>query len=237
MLPLQLFFIIFTFVAPPLFWWLGRRFSAPWYDRAVARGLAGVLLLAYAGDLTIKIYDGDLFTGRALPMQLCDWTLFAVAAALWFGWRTGFELGYFWGLGGTLQALFTPAIDANVGILRLFGFFLSHSIIVVGVVYLMLARGFRPQPASLIRVAIASEIYFVTALITNGLTGQNYGFLAHKPPTRSMLDLFSDTWWLYVVQLNLTGLVMFAFFYLPWLLVDRLRRRATSERTAPSPRA
>lgn len=237
MLPLQLFFIVFTFAAPPLLWLLGRRFSAPWYDLAVARGLAVVLLLAYLGDLAFKTYDGDLLTGRALPMQLCDWTLFAVAAALWFGWRTGFELGYFWGLSGTLQALFTPAIEATVGVWRIFGFFLTHSVIVVGVVYLMLARGMRPRPASLVRAILAGELYFVAAITTNTLTGLNYGFLAHKPAQGSMLNLFSDKWEIYVLQMNLTGFVMFALIYLPWFIADRFRRSTVRKEIAPIPLA
>src|SRR5687768_14357107 len=151
-------------------------------------------------------------------MQLCDWTLFAVAAALWWRWRAGFELGYFWGLGGTLQALLTPAIDASVGFFRLFGFFFAHSLIVVGVVYLMLARHYRPEPASLIRVIAASEFYLVSALAVNAWTGGNYGFLSRRPSTPTLLDLFSDTPWLYVLQINLAALLCFLLFYTPWLI-------------------
>lgn len=182
-------------------------------------------MFTYLGDLAFKLSDGQLTPDVALPMQLCDWTLFAVAAALWFGWRTAFELGYFWGLGGSLQALFTPAIEASVGFVRLFGFFLAHSLIVVGVLYLMLARGFRPHPASLVRVIVASELFLVAALAVNACTGGNYGFLAQKPSTPTLLDLFSHTPWLYVVQLNLTALLLFALCYAPWLIVDLWRRR------------
>ena len=229
MTSLQLCFLLFTFAAPPILWVVGRRWSQPWYDQAVARGLALLLILTYLGDLACKSRDGQLLPQVALPMQLCDWTLFAVVAALWFGWRTGFELGYFWGLGGTSQALFTPAIEASVGFIRLFGFFLAHSLIVVGVVYLMLARGFRPRPASLIRVIVASEFFLVVALTVNALTGGNYGFLAHKPSTPTLLDLFSDVRWIYILELNLTALAIFGLFYAPWLVID-LRRRAQAAR-------
>ncbi|MCA1659394.1 MAG: YwaF family protein [Verrucomicrobiaceae bacterium] len=104
MTTIQVCSLIFTVALPPLLWAVGRRCARPWYDQAVRRGLASVLILTYLGDLACKIHDRQFVPEIALPMQLCDWTLFAVAAALWWGWRAGFELGYFWGLGGTLQA-------------------------------------------------------------------------------------------------------------------------------------
>ena len=112
--------------------------------------------------------------------------------------------------------------------LRLLGFFFIHAGIVAGVLHLLLTGRFRPEwPRSIVRVAIASEVYLVAALIVNAATGGNYGFLSHKPVTRSMLDLFSDTHWRYVLEINLIAWLFFALLYVPWLIVDltRLRRQ------------
>src|SRR4030095_6539260 len=115
---LQLFFIILTFAAPAAVWLYARREPDGRTARWLERGLALALLAFYAADLTMKWQDGALTLDNALPMQLCDWALFAVAAALWFRWRTCFEVAYFWGLAGTFQALFTPALPvANCGVL------------------------------------------------------------------------------------------------------------------------
>jgi uncharacterized membrane protein YwaF len=81
-------------------------------------------------------------------------------------------------------------------------------------------------PQSIVRVVIASEIYLASALAVNVLTGGNYGFLTHKPEQRSMLDLFSDTPWLYAAQLNLVAFVFFAALYAPWWFVDRVVGKA-----------
>ncbi|MEO8351012.1 MAG: TIGR02206 family membrane protein [Chthoniobacteraceae bacterium] len=213
-------FLVFTFVAPLAFWLTSRWRKSNRFDEAVCRTLAIVLALTYLADLGIKLHDSESIARDALPMQLCDWVLFAVVLALWRGSQTGFELAYFWGLAGTIQALFTPAIDESAGSIRLFGFFLAHSVIVVGVFFLMLARNFRPTRSSLFRVVIWSEIFLATALTANALTGSNYGFLSARPPQRSMLDYFSDTHWLYVVQLNLCAFVLYAALYLPWLIFD-----------------
>ena len=57
---------------------------------------------------------------------------------------------------------------------------------------------------------LCSQIYIVCALAVNAATGGNYRFLSKHPPVRSMLDLFSDPQssrrWLYVLELDLTGL-------------------------------
>ena len=232
----QTFFLILTFVAPPTLWALSRWFKSDRFDRIVCWILGSLLVATYLGDVTIKLRESDAIFRDALPMQLCDWVLFAVVLALWRGSKMGFELSYFWGLGGTIQALFTPAIDGGVGWLRLFGFFLSHSVIVIGVVFLMAPRGFRPRGASMVHVVAWSEIYIVTALVANALTGANYGFLSSKPAQKSMLDLFSDTHWIYVAQINLVALVFFAVLYLPWACADlwKKRRRPISPRETPA---
>lgn len=185
------------------------------------RGLAIALVLTYLGDLGAKVSDGSFTPEFALPMQLCDWALLATACALWWRWRACFDVAYFWGLAATLQAIFTPAIASDLHWLRKLGFFFIHAGIVAGVVHLIATARFRPVwPRSIVRIVAASEFFLVCALTANALTGGNYGFLAHKPSTASMLDFFSDTHWLYVVEINLTAFVFFAVLYLPWLIVD-----------------
>lgn len=222
---LQLSAIIFMFLAPLVLWRLGRRLQSTRFDRNGRRVLAVLLLLLYASDLTLKCATGEGTLAAALPMQLCDWVLFAIVAALWWRWRLGFELGYFWGLGGTIQALFTPAIEPDLPWWRAFGFFFSHALIVAGVLHLLLSGGLRPRPPSLVRVFIWSELYLAIALLVNAGTGANYGFLSHKPAQASMLDLFSDHRGLYVLQINLTALLFFCALYVPWLIYDSSKAR------------
>jgi uncharacterized membrane protein YwaF len=76
-----------------------------------------------------------------------------------------------------------------------------------------------------------SEVYLAVALLANRLSGGNYGFLAHRPALRSLLDFYSDTKWVYVAQINLTAAVLFALLLMPWNLADRIRgmrRRSSS---------
>jgi hypothetical integral membrane protein (TIGR02206 family) len=220
---LQISSLALAILGPVALWAAHRRRPHPALERAFARGIAGLLLAVLLAALWQKHLDGDLDAAHALPMQLCDWTLLAVVAALLWRSQTCFELGYFWGICGTLQALFTPAIPADLEFYRQLVFFLDHAGIVAGVLFLLLVPGLRP--GSLWRVFIGSEIYLATALAVNAATGANYGFLSHPPEQASMLDLFSRTPWLYVAQINLTALVFFAAAYAPWWVVARRGRR------------
>ena len=216
---LQLSSLGLAILGPLALWAAHRRRPHPSVERGFARGLAFLLLAVFLAGLVQKHLDGEFDPAHALPMQLCDWTLLAVVAALLGRSQTGFELGYFWGLCGTLQALFTPAISSDLELWRQLVFFLDHAGIVAGVLFLLLVPKLRPR--SLLRVFIGSEIYLLTALVVNARTGANYGFLAHPPAQASMLDFFSRTPWLYVVEINLTGLFFFALAYAPWWVVAR----------------
>lgn len=216
--------IAFIVILPLLVWCWDRHPHRRGMVKLAERALALALLLAYAGDLAAKWIDGTFTPQFALPMQLCDWALFAIVGALWCRWRACFDVAYFWGLAATLQAIFTPAIDADLHWLRKLGFFFIHAGIVAGVVHLIVTARFRPVwPRSILRIVVASECYLACALATNALTGGNYGFLAHKPAQHSMLDLFSDTAWLYVAQINAVAFVFFAALYVPWAIADRRR--------------
>ncbi len=232
MSPLQIAFIVLTFALPPLLVWFGRRSRQASFDHRVCLILGIVLLVLEAIDVLGKHSEGKLTLQYALPMQLCDWALFASAFALLFRSAIAFDLAYFWGLGGTVQALFTPAVGPDLSLWRLAGFFAIHSGIVIAVLYLLISRRFRPRPRSLMHVAIASQIYLGVALLINRYADANYGFLSTKPLTRTMLDLLSDDHVLYLIQLNALAFFLFGVLYAPWFVADLRAGRIKAEAAA-----
>ncbi len=222
---IQLFFIILTFTLPLALAWGGKRWRHPAYEWAVRRILAFALIAVEIFDHIAKIFDGTFTFQHALPLQLCDWALFVTVAALLFRSQRAFELAYFWGLAGTIQALFTPAVGSDLPLWRLAGFFGSHSGIVIGVLYLILAEGCRPKPRSLIRVFLWCQLYLAAALLANHAFDANYGFLSKKPSTHTLLDFLSDEPRLYVLQLEGLAILFFLILYTPWWVVDLVRNR------------
>jgi len=147
---------------------------------------------------------------------------------MWTGRQRWFEVAYFWGIGGTVQAVLTPILHYGFPDLRFFSFFISHCGIIIGVVFLMLTRRYRPLPMSIVRVFLWSEFYFVVTFIADKLTGYNYGFLLHKPEAFSILNFLSDSRPLYLLQMHGLALLFFVVLYVPFAIVDLVtgRRKA-----------
>jgi hypothetical integral membrane protein (TIGR02206 family) len=222
---IQVGFLIFTFASPVVLWVLSRHLESERFARGICRLFAAALVTAFAGTFILRVREDGFDPRYNLPMHLCDWALIATVVALTFRRQICFELAYFWGLSGTVQALITPAVDTTT-VWRILGFFVIHSVIPAGVLWLMFEFKMRPLRGAYLRVFLWSEAYLVAALLVNAMAGANYGFLSERPATRSLLDLFSDTRWLYIVQINLTGLVLFFILDLPWQFVRRRERLA-----------
>ena len=185
---------------------------------ALAFAMAAGWLLWYA----VFGLRGWLSLNIALPLNLCDWAAAALIIALIGKNQLAYELGYFWGLGGSLQGLVTPAIAHGFPDPEFIFFFLNHAGNVTALLYLTLT-GMRPYPASLPRVAAATIAYAVLAGLMDYLLRVNYGFLAAKPGTASLLDLLSPWPW-YVPELVLIGILSLLVYYIPFWAMDSRRR-------------
>jgi len=193
--------------------------------RAVRWGLAALLLVNWIAYEANRASVGQWNLAHAAPMQLCDWAMFASIAALLTLRPRVYEVAYFWGMAGTLQAILTPNLKEGFPSLWFFCFFVAHSGIVVSVLYLTAVEGLRPHPGSIVRTMGWSEVYLVTALAVNAWTGANYGFLSHRPAGKSLLDLLSDNHTLYVIELNLLALAFYLALYSPFWIRDLIGGR------------
>ncbi|HEY2801628.1 MAG TPA: TIGR02206 family membrane protein [Chthoniobacterales bacterium] len=193
-------------------------------DLAVASCLALLLAINYLGYAAYLWSHHFLFWKQALPFQLCDWAMFTVIVALLTNRRGWVEVSYFWGIGGTFQAILTPNLSFGFPDIRFISFFVGHCGIVAGVIYFLIARRFRPTLGSVWRTLAWSEVYLVVTLLVDRLTNMNYGFLLHKPEAPSILDYLSHAHWLYVMELNGLALLFFALLYAPFAVANLFRR-------------
>ncbi len=195
-----------------------RRTGSRRLDRAVAVSLTLLLITNYF-DYGFYLWSHDLFIWQqALPMQLCDWAMVTIIVALLTGWHRWTEVSYFWGIGGTFQAILTPNLPVGFPDIRFISFFVGHCGIVVGIIYLLIARRFRPTLGSVWHTLAWSQLYLFATLAVDYLTNVNYGFLLHKPQAASILDYLSNMHWLYLVQLEGLALFFFALLYAPFAI-------------------
>ena len=218
--------IVLPFALAVIVW----RTKPPRAEKVIVGVLSAVLVLNYIVYLIFIRSRGTTTWQQMLPMQLCDWGIVVVIVAMCTGNQRWFEVAYFWGIGGTLQAVLTPDLRFGFPDWRFISFFTSHCGIIIGVVFLMLTRRYRPYPMSIVRVFLWSELYFVVTFITDKLTGFNYGFLLHKPEAFSILSFLSDSQPLYLVQMHGLALSFFLALYVPFAIYDLVRCNRVQER-------
>jgi hypothetical integral membrane protein (TIGR02206 family) len=222
--------IFLTIVLPFVLAAIVRRTKSQRIAHGIVVLLSAVLALNYVGYLIFVRSHGIVSWQQMLPLQLCDWGMVVVIVAMWTGNQRWFEVAYFWGVGGTLQAVLTPNLRFGFPDWRFISFFTSHSGIIIGVVFLMLTRRYRPYPMSIVRVFLWSEFYFVVTLIADEVTGFNYGFLLHKPEAFSILSFLSDSRPLYLLEMHGVALLFFLGLYAPFAIADLVRKKIVSQK-------
>jgi hypothetical integral membrane protein (TIGR02206 family) len=217
--PAHLAVICLTILLPVALGLAVRRSESTRLDFTVAICLSVLLVTNYLGYAFYLWRQQLLLWQQALPFQLCDWAMVTLIVALLTARRGWTEVSYFWGIGGTFQAILTPNLQVNFPDIRAISFFVAHGGIVAGVIYLLVARRYRPTSGAVWRTLAWSELYLFTTLLIDHWTGVNYGFLLHKPVVHSILDFLSDQRWLYILELNGLALIFFALLYAPWMFV------------------
>ncbi len=173
-------------------------------DRWIRAGLAIVIV----GNELISWISSGLQGIWRLPLQLCDLAMVVMGWAL-VGRQTFVSaVAFYWGLGGSLQAVLTPDLSQAFPHAQWVVFFLGHGGMVVSAVYLAV-RGMVPlDRATVWRVWLLTNGYAAVAGAVNWGLGTNYGYLAHKPAHPSLLDVLGP-WPYYILAVEGVAVVLF----------------------------
>ena len=164
-----------------------------------------------------------------LPLQLCSVLVWFGALMLMTKNYRIYEFMYFIGIAGAIQALATPGIGVyGFPHFVFFQYFISHGLIITSAIYMTVVEGFRPTWKSLVRVVVWMNIYVVIVYLINSAIGSNYLMINYKPSTPSLLDLLPD-WPIYIVYMELIGVISIFLLYLPFAAKD-LRDRYSMNR-------
>ncbi len=193
-------------------------------DRVTRLALAAFLAIGWLCWYGLGAARGTLSLDNGLPMNLCDWAEVALIVALLTRHQFAYELGYFWGLGGTLQGVLTPTVYWDFPDAQFIFFFIQHGGVVAALLYLTLGARLRPTWRSLPRVILATFAYVGVAALADWLVGVNYGFLRAKPAGQNLMSFLSPWPW-YIPELVAIGTAFVLLYYAPFALADALRRR------------
>jgi hypothetical integral membrane protein (TIGR02206 family) len=148
-----------------------------------------------------------------------------------------FELLFFFGLAGAMQALFTPDIGIHgFSDFKYFNYFFSHGTIVLGLVCAAVLYRFELTWKSWIRISVGTIGMCLVMFGVNRLfllippcEVGNYFVMGYPPPTGSVIDVFASVVGpapRYLVGLSGMGLVLLGILYLPYPIRRMIRRRA-----------
>ena len=206
--------------------WLSRfRHSPERVKRRIRYGIVAVLWTNEVVWHTWMMRVGTWNLQHALPLELCSLFVWGGGIMLLTRSKWLYEIAYFLGAAGALQALATPDLGVyGFPHYRYFAFFLSHGLIVTTVAWMTYGEGLRPTRRSYVRSLVAGVLLMLVVLGIDEALGADYMFLARKPVTASLLDAL-PSWPYYLPWLFVVGVVMFAVMYAPWEVADRLRAR------------
>lgn len=183
--------------------------------------MAVILILC---ELTLQLWflsTGIWSVKRSLPLHLCGISLLLCAFMLISGSKRVYEIAFFWGVGGAVQALLTPNTDYSFPHYVFFEFFTAHSFIVISCLWVTFVDRYRPRFRSVWKAVLAINLYALIIFGVNRLTGGNYLFISHKPSTPSLMDYLGPWPW-YIVSLEAVAVILFLILYLPFAVSGRI---------------
>jgi len=195
--------------------WAGRRAGAGrlrWgLGIAIATVLVGAELASYV--LSVSRHGWGYFVREDLPLHLCGVAVYLTAIVLLTRRQWVFEVAFYWGIIGTIQALLTPSVTESWRHVWFWLYFVRHGLIVVGVVFAWGALGMRPRRGSAWWVWVGTNGWLIVVAGVNVLVGGNYMFLCEAPDVASPLAATPWPWYVVVAD----NLMLVGFLGLEWL--------------------
>ncbi len=203
---------------------LVRKADSSVLTNAICYLLAATLIVNEIGGWIYRaatVQSFSVFVQSYLPLHICGVALFVVVVALLRRNQTLYEIGYFWGIVGTLNAVLTPQLGVGFPHYRFFQYFIVHGGIVVSVLFATWGLRMRPTLKGLLRSFLLANLYMVFIAGVNLLLKSNYMFICDPPLTKS--PFFFAPWPWYIPILDSVALVLFFVVYSPFLIGDWLR--------------
>jgi hypothetical integral membrane protein (TIGR02206 family) len=191
-----------------------RRTPGRWLD-VVAATVAVAIVGAELSWQPYSLANHTWSVAASLPVQLCDVGGFVAAAALLWRQILLVEAAYFWGLGGTLQALLTPDLKDHFPSFRYFQFYVTHDLAILAALFLVIGLGLPPRTGAVRRIFLLTLAFAVLVGLIDLATGGNYMYLRRVPAGGTLLSVMGPWPW-YIVAGAVVTLVVLVILDAPF---------------------
>ncbi len=208
----------------------GQRAVRADREPAYRRHVAVFCMMFFVGYHAYWLSPAKFAWGKSLPFHLCDVTMIVAIVSLLVPHRVPAALVYFWGIGLSSQAFFSPVELSGPLTLVFWSFWVSHSIIVGTGLYHVTVLGLRPTWVDLLRSLGIGVFYFSLVWQLNILFGFNYAYVGQTDDQPGIV-LLLGSWPGRVLWMALLGAVALTLVYLPWPVARRLGLAWASDRS------
>jgi hypothetical integral membrane protein (TIGR02206 family) len=191
------------------------RAPGRWID-VVAVVIALALVISELSWQPYVLANHTWSLGASLPVQLCDVGGFVAAAALLWRQLLLVEVAYFWGLGGTLQAVLTPDLqDHHFPSFPYLQFYVTHDLVILAALFLVIGLALQPRPGAVRRIYLLTLGFALVVGLIDLVTGGNYVYLREIPAGGSLLNVMGPWPW-YIATGAVLTLVVLAILDAPF---------------------
>ncbi len=210
------------------FWWiigiwmmyLGRT---RWNENQQKKYISYFALIVAASQLFkvfAKLYIGSFDITRDLPLELCNMMALAMPFIMWYKWRFGWSILFFWICAGTAQAMITPTHEAAFPNYEAIRYWAVHVGLTIMAIYGAVVYGWRVSWKDALYSAIGMNLTALLIYFANIIIGANYMYLNAKPPGTTLYSILGPWPW-YILSLEGVIFVLFSLLLVPFILLRR----------------
>ncbi len=191
-----------------------RRAPGRWID-VMAAIVALAIVVAELSWQPYSLASHTWSAAASLPVQLCDVGGFVAAAALIWRRILLVEVAYYWGLGGTLQALLTPDLKDHFPSFPYLQFYVTHDLVILAALFLVIGLGLQPRSGAVRRIFLLTLTFAGLVGVIDLATGGNYMYLRQVPPSGTLLSVMGPWPW-YILTGSVLTLVVLVILDAPF---------------------
>jgi hypothetical integral membrane protein (TIGR02206 family) len=199
------------------------------YQHIVGSLIGYIVMSSYIIWTVLEIIAGSFDLKLHLPIHLCRMANLLLPFVMVSRSYLIYEILYFWGLSGMLQAVITPDIAAGFPHFQFFRFWFAHHGMIIALIYATVVYGMRPSLKSVFKAMFALNIFLLVSIIANILLDANYFWICGKPINEigehvpSLLDYLGPWPW-YILVAEFVALLHFLLAYTPFIFIKRGER-------------